>query len=186
MTQDSDLKNTPFFKKMLADADNMEKDRVQFNSKYKDFLASDTGLTSIILRCHLIIEHFLDEYLISSYPSIKNWDKARLSFLQKLELADSPSTVIHLIMPSLKCINIIRNKLAHNLEIGFEDLNLEPIHKFMSIWKTAGGYPIPKGMDLITEFTIFASSTLNGSSKLIERHGKGKGLLGLQDWYKEG
>jgi hypothetical protein len=47
----------------------------------------DDAAVGVILRCHLIVEHFLDRYLAAANPGIQEWDSARLSFAQKLALA---------------------------------------------------------------------------------------------------
>jgi len=179
------MEDPHILKKMLSDANNIEQDFIQFNDQYRQFLEADTSLTSVVLRCHLLVEHYLDNYLIACNPSIIEWDKSRLTFYQKLNLADHPNSSIHLLIPPLKNLNTVRNQLVHNLNLKSEDLNIKPINEFVSMWKAAGGYPVPTGNNLIMEFTLTACSWLFGISKSIERHGKGKGLLGLFKWWKK-
>lgn len=171
-----EIKDSATFKKLLKIRDDIEKDAISFNEQWKKFLTSHNSDLSIILKCHLIVEHFLNEFISSCNPAIQDIERARLSFAQKLSLADHPNTVVRLIMPGLKALNKIRNHYAHKLDLTVDDLDLNPIHEFMKIWKEAGGYPVPKGMDLILEFTMFASSNLHGTSQMIKRYGKGKGL----------
>ena len=45
----------------------------------------DYGVLGYFLSCHLIIEHYLEQYLKVRYPSL-DWDAARLTFGHKISL----------------------------------------------------------------------------------------------------
>jgi hypothetical protein len=76
------------------------------------------------LSCHLIIEHYIDEYLKICYPSL-DWVAARHTYAQKVSLLSHfKISDKYDCIPSIKHLNTLRNKLSHNInfKIGAEDL----------------------------------------------------------------
>lgn len=178
-----DIRESPLFKKLLADAHNMEEDLRVFNMQYQQFKARDDAAVSAVLRNHLIAEHFLDCYLRAANPSIQEWGNARLTFIQKIELADNPRSSIHLLVPGLRCLNTIRNRVAHRLKFEIADADLQQMQEFVAIWHGAAGKPVPVGLDLLESFVLTASGWLHGAACMILRHAPMHGLPGLLDWY---
>jgi hypothetical protein len=179
------LRESALFRKLLADAKNMEGDLRTFNARYRDFLEQDDAPLCTVLRCHLIVEHFLDCYLRAANPIISDWDQARLGFAQKLALADNPRTGVHMLIPGLRCLNKIRNRIAHQLVVDLKPADLEPVRSFFSLWHGALGEPVPDGLALLEKFTLTASGWLYGYVCGIERHGPRRGLTGLLEWYAD-
>jgi hypothetical protein len=69
-----------------------------------------------ILRAHLFVEHYLGEYLAKANPRLGALGDARVTFAQKVALLDASNPDIALILPGIKRLNQIRNRLAHNLD----------------------------------------------------------------------
>lgn len=69
-----------------------------------------------ILRAHLFVEHYIGEYLAKANPRLGALGEAKISFAQKVALLDESNTDIALILPGIKRLNKIRNRLAHNLD----------------------------------------------------------------------
>ena len=75
-------------------------------------------LVGYLLACHLVIEHYIDHFLIAYVSRKVNWDDARLQFWQKIALLESlggfesPYDFI----PAIKHLNALRNRLAHKIE----------------------------------------------------------------------
>ena len=69
-----------------------------------------------ILRAHLFVEHYLGEYLAKANPRLGALGQARVTFAQKVALLDASNHDIALILPGIKRLNQIRNRLAHNLD----------------------------------------------------------------------
>jgi hypothetical protein len=69
-----------------------------------------------ILRAHLFVEHYIGEYLAKANPRLGALGEAKISFTQKVVLLDASNTEIALILPGIKRLNKIRNRLAHNLD----------------------------------------------------------------------
>jgi len=181
---DKDIRKSPVFQKLLADAHNMEEDLRVFNAEWRDFLTRDDTLARTVLRAHLIVEHFLDLYVRACNPAVTRWDEARLTFAQKLALADNPGASLHFLMPGLRCLNRIRNQLVHNLQTTQEDINIQPIRQVISVWRKALGDPVPEGLDLIIEMALQASGWMHGTVCMIQRHAPEAGMPGLQAWYR--
>jgi hypothetical protein len=84
------------------------------------------------LSCHLIIEHYIDEYLKITYPAL-DWDAARPTFNQKLSLmtrfkiSDKYDCI-----PSIKHLNALRNKLSHNIQFKIKTEDLTPLTDYLS------------------------------------------------------
>ena len=96
----------------------------------------------LLLKGHLILEQLINELLSLSFRSEKDFDKLRLSFDKKLTLLEGLDGLIvtDQIIPQLRELNSIRNKLAHSLEfdrytqLQFLSRNLaESLHDLMMI-----------------------------------------------------
>ena len=68
-----------------------------------------------ILRAHLFVEHYMTEYLARANPRLGSLSESKLSFFQKVALLDSINPDMVSILPGVKRLNSIRNRLAHNL-----------------------------------------------------------------------
>jgi len=178
-----DFKKSSLFRKMLADAPAVIAESKAFGERYAALIRQDHVIVGTILRCHLVVEHFLDEYLAAAHPGIVDLDSIRLTFAAKLQLAYHPHTSMAMAMPGLKCLNKLRNQLAHRLDVDVASLEIEPIEEFVRIWRTAGGYEVPKGLAAIEDFTQFACTFFSGATGIITRHGNGRGLIGMLEWY---
>lgn len=69
-----------------------------------------------ILRAHLFVEHYLGEYLAEANPRLGDLSETRVTFAQKVALLDASNPDIAVILPGIKRLNKIRNRLAHNLD----------------------------------------------------------------------
>lgn len=70
-----------------------------------------------ILRAHLFVEHYMTEYLAKTNPRLGDLNQARLSFSQKTELLEPSNPDMADIVPGIKRLNKIRNRLAHKLNV---------------------------------------------------------------------
>lgn len=68
-----------------------------------------------ILRSHLYLEHYLTEHLEKVNSQLGPVSKAHLSFTQKVDLLDSRSPRLAEILPGIRHLNKVRNRLAHQL-----------------------------------------------------------------------
>jgi hypothetical protein len=96
-----------------------EKERDEINALWNQ----NVSAIGRILRAHLFVEHYLVEYLTKANPRLGSMSEARISFAQKVVLLDTSNKDLSSILPGIKRLNAIRNRLAHNLsaQVTMED-----------------------------------------------------------------
>lgn len=182
----SEIRRTPLFKKMLADAPAIEAEFHAFKKKYRELWNADHEAKVIVLQCHLILEAFLTDYLQHANPASARIGETRLTFAQKADLAYNPKINFAFLMVGVKALNTLRNRLAHRVAYNVTDDDIRPMANALKIWRDAAGDPMPQGLAIVTTFTELACGFLDGTVQSIKRHGGGAGLQGLFNWYSEG
>lgn len=123
----------------------------------------DYEFLGYFLCCHLIIEHYLDEFLKSSYPSL-SWEKARHTFGQKVALLSQFKPKYDCI-PPIKHLNTLRNKLIHNINLKIEVEDLLPLTQYLST--IVDEYPEPLLKDhpkvILERFTVAICALFGGA-----------------------
>ena len=180
-----DIRRTPLFKKLLADAPATVAEFHAFKQKYRELWNTDHEAKVIVLQCHLILEAFLTDYLEHANPAASRIGRTRLSFAQKLELAYHPQTNFAFLVDGIKALNALRNRLAHRVGYTMTEDDISPIKEALKIWHDAAGEAMPEGLAIVSAFTELACGFLDGTVQSIKRHGGGTGLPGLINWYKE-
>jgi hypothetical protein len=88
-------------------------------------------LLGYFLSCHLIIEHYLDEYLKTQYPKL-DWDASKQTFGQKVALlATDNYPEKYNSIPAIKHLNSLRNKLSHNIDFKITEADLLPLSQYL-------------------------------------------------------
>jgi hypothetical protein len=125
-------------------------------------------LTAIgrILRSHLFVEHYLNEHLTKANPRLGSVQKARLTFAQKLALLDSGDRRLQEILPGVRHLNAIRNRLAHRLSAALDnadaDIFLQAMYfAALRIEGARPGTPSEDPLDVLEEFAKYASTALS-------------------------
>lgn len=177
-----DLKKTKYFDHLADNLDLMEKQRIEFNQKILSLINNEIDELGLVLKCHMIIEHYIDEFLTVAYPTINQWDKIRLTFNQKLDLMNNSSTVMGMAYPSVKCLNSLRNKFSHRLAYKIKEEDYKEIKGLMTIWFNSAGEPVPIGLQLIEEFTIWFCGNCDNMIQGIKKQTPELGLTGYLDW----
>jgi hypothetical protein len=130
-----------------------------------------------ILRAHLFVEHFLSNYISAKNPNLAGLERARLSFAQKIDLADNREASVAYLIPGIKQLNKIRNRVAHNLEAS---ITLADRSSFLSIQifsamrkartqanRQTGAKRLALSdnpIDVLEDFAYFAGSILESAS----------------------
>jgi len=83
-----------------------------------------------ILRAHLFVEHYLTRYLQTQNPNLGDLDEARISFAQKLGLVGQAEKSLAHLLPGIRRLNAVRNRISHTLKI---ELTPEDSRAFLSI-----------------------------------------------------
>ncbi|OED36887.1 hypothetical protein AB833_26135 [Chromatiales bacterium (ex Bugula neritina AB1)] len=104
----------------------------EFNEEFLHLWHNRGNSIGRIVKSHLLLEHYLNEYLRVIHPSIRNIDALKLSFKQKLSMLDLPGDMMTYILPVLDVINRLRNRLVHSLDIEMNDDEIDPIRKLLA------------------------------------------------------
>jgi hypothetical protein len=105
----------------------------------------DHGLPGYFLTCHLVIEHYMDEYLKTTLPQL-DWEKSRLSFGQRINLLRWEALVRDQKfdpIPAIKHMNTLRNKINYRLEIKLDMEALLPLVDYMKKLSHPRPYEVP-------------------------------------------
>lgn len=156
--------------KIIADRlkPHMEKLDTYFQNKNSDFRAlMETNHDELgrVLKCHLVIEHYLTTYLSNHY-GIDDIDQIRLSFAQKVKLLPDKGSAVSYVKKGIERVNKIRNRFGHELDATIcngEINELDDVLKIMSP-EVCSETPINR----IENFTAIACTFLNVAPKEIE------------------
>lgn len=179
------LKKTKYFRYLIENQHELDKEYVDFNNTIVGLLNKKTDELGTILKCHLIIEFYIDNYLQVANPTILKWKNSRLSFNQKIELINNNRTAIGIFYPAIKSFNSLRNKFAHKIFYVIQEEDYNEIKKVMHVWYEASGKPASCGIKLIEDFTVSVCANINVIIMGIDKHSKNLGLSGYLEWLKE-
>lgn len=98
----------------------------EFNAQWNQ----DINAMGRVLRSHLIVEHYMTAYLQKINPNLGSIEETKIGFAQKVELIGDSNFLIHELIPGIRRINRVRNRLAHNLS---EVVNEDDVRAFRSI-----------------------------------------------------
>ena len=102
------------------------------NQKFKQLLRADYTVLGRIMKCHLISEVYIDNYL-SEKLAISNLSDVRLSYYQKAQLLPEHGLPPALIKPGILKLHSIRNRFAHNLSSNVSSDELASMTNVMRI-----------------------------------------------------
>jgi hypothetical protein len=123
--------------------------------RYEELFSRNHDTIGRVLKCHLILEHYIVRHLESISPE-HDWGHPRLGFAAKVNLLPKDGFRIEWMTPALREINNLRNSLGHKLtaEVRFEDLKRcqEVVNRAQGAIQTFSD-PI----ELIEEFTTAAT-----------------------------
>lgn len=178
------FKRTKYFNYLLENSSKIDNERIEFNAEIFALLNRQLDELGTILKCHLIIENYIDRYLMAAYPTVVAWEQVRLSFSQKLELINCKSTPVAIYYPAIKCLNSIRNKFSHRISYQVERKDYEEIETIMTVWYNALNEPVLQHMKLIEHFTVWVCGNLNSIINGINTHSKKLGLPSYLEWLR--
>lgn len=127
------------------------------NNRFKDLLAQDHDLIGRVLKCHLIVEYYLERFL-EEHLATPNLTDARLSFFQKAQLLPSQGQAVALVKPGIIRLNAIRNRFGHTLNPEIQADELEPLRQALAVVRA--GVEFFEPVDVIEAFTTVACTWL--------------------------
>lgn len=109
------------------------------NQKLLKLISTDHDNLGEILKFHLIIENYLNNFLIGWFQ-FNEIDNLKLSFIQKALMIPDESHA-SFVKSSIIELNKIRNKFAHEISTVTDNLNIREIEKVLEIARKDIFYP---------------------------------------------
>lgn len=101
------------------------------NIQWEQLKDIDFETLGFFLSCHLVIEHYLDEFL-KTFSSELDWESVALTFNQKVSLvAKIKQTEPYIFIPALRHLNSLRNKLSHEITFRLTEEDMLPFIQFL-------------------------------------------------------
>jgi hypothetical protein len=85
--------------------------------RFRQVWEQDIEQIGRILRAHLAVEHFLTEHLIQKNRTLGDLRAARLTYDQKLTLLSPKDPLGDMLLPGLRLLGTIRNRVSHRLHV---------------------------------------------------------------------
>ena len=121
------------------------------NRKFRKLVRRDHTILGRIIKCHLILETYIDKYLIRVLD-LSDLTDVRLSFYQKVMLLPECKAPTAILKPGLLKLNQIRNKFAHDL---CSDLSIDDLRPMLYILEVSGRRP--DNIDVISSIESFTT-----------------------------
>lgn len=137
--------------------DKIEAEFNRQNDSFKSLMNKDHDIIGQVLKYHLIVEHYLNNYLSFKVPEI-DISEARLTFAQKANLLPQKDVRAAFVKPGIIELNKIRNKFNHNLDAELSIKELKKMLQALSISREGVEYDDP--IKIINDFSTIASTFL--------------------------
>ena len=136
------------------------------NESYINLMNRPHDIIGRLLKCHLVVEHYLERFLAEHY-GIENIRAAKLGFFNKVGLLPSRASSAAFVKPGILKLNSLRNQVGHNLgaDISFDDLG--PINGVLNVARPGVGFQAP--IEAIEAFTTVACTWLIVPPKELQR-----------------
>lgn len=127
------------------------------NAKFIALMGQPHDMLGRLLKCHLVLEHYLDRFL-SEHFGIEDVESVKLGFFNKAMLLPSKASSAAFVKPGILKLNTLRNRAGHNLgtDISFDDLG--PIREVLAIARV--GVELKSPIGAIEAFTTVACTWL--------------------------
>lgn len=127
------------------------------NERFKEFLKAEHEPIGRVLKAHLIVEHYLNRYLVEKM-GLETINEARLSFAQKAHLLPERGSAAAFVRPGIIRLNRIRNDFSHNLNADIERHDLAPINDVLNV--SGRGPDFRDAVERIEVFMIIVATWL--------------------------
>lgn len=127
------------------------------NEAFKKLLAQDHDLIGQVLKCHMIVENYINRHLEAVSPE-HDWESAKLRFAQKISLLPSTNPKVAWLLPGIKELNSVRNRLGHRDSAKIELADLPECQSVLAIARSGKKYTAP--VELIEDFITVACTWL--------------------------
>lgn len=127
------------------------------NDQFKTLLKHDHDLLGRVLKCHLIVEHYIGRFLSDHY-GISDLAEVKLSFFQKAKLLPDSGSAAAFVKPGIVRLNKIRNNFGHTLKPTLRHSDLGAIREILATARAGVQFADP--IEAIEAFTTVACTFL--------------------------
>lgn len=127
------------------------------NEKYITLMERPHDVIGRLLKCHLVVEHYLGRFLWEHY-GIEDLEAAKLGFFNKAALLPDRASSAAFVKPGIMKLNSLRNRMGHQLGFDITLNDLGPINAVLSVARPNIVFMEP--MDAIEAFTTVARTWL--------------------------
>lgn len=135
----------------------IEEDFNRENERFKALLAREHDTLGRVLKCHLIVEHYVGRFLAAHF-NLNNIGSAKLSFFQKATLLPDAAASAAFVKPGILRLNTIRNQFGHTLEPVVGHADLGAMQTVLDVARPGVAFPSP--IEAIEAFTTVACTWL--------------------------
>lgn len=135
----------------------IEADFKRQNERYLAMAATDHEVVGRVLRAHLIIENFLNSYLVDMF-GFEDFGDLRLSFSQKAKMLPQSKFGAAWVRPGIIQLNAVRNKYGHRLDHTVDFPAISAIMEVLSVSRSGQTFSTP--IDAIEAFAPVACAFL--------------------------
>lgn len=135
----------------------IEADFHRQNERYLAMASTDHEVVGRVLRAHLIIENFLNSYLVDVFK-FEDFDDLRLSFSQKAKMLPQSKVGAAWVRPGIIQLNAVRNKYGHQLDHTVDFPAISAIMEVLDVARYGQAFSTP--IDAIEAFAPVACAFL--------------------------
>lgn len=127
------------------------------NERFKALMNHPHDTIGRLLKCHLVVEHYLERYLAETF-GLSNIQEAKLGFFNKAMLLPTQGSSAAFVRPGILRLNKLRNDVGHSLgrEPDFDGLG--PIQEVLRIARSGVAFGSP--IEAIEGFATVACTWL--------------------------
>lgn len=154
------------FEKLKPYWNEIEAEHAKKEEYFQSLMNKNYSDIAQLLKCHLIIEHYLDIFLKEEL-GLSHLDDAKLSFFNKMNLLPN-NQAVGFVKPGIIKLNSLRNKVAHQLDIKFTKEDLGSINNILKIARK----DIEKlsFIEAIETFTAIACTWLSPKNETTQKY----------------
>ena len=132
----------------------------------------DHELLGYLLSCHLVIEHYIDNFLSTNISTELSWKTARLSFSQKVELLSGTNIFEppYDFVSSIAHLNKLRNRYAHDIETKLLTKDLKPLYESILEMTDGKGEEPNDPYQILEVFTLFVCAWFGGAISIASKN----------------
>lgn len=127
----------------------IEREFERQNERYLALASTDPDPIGRVLKIHLVIERFVEDFLASFY-GIEDVGSLRLSFHQKASLLPSRHSSAAFVRPGIIQLNGLRNRYGHSLGHKAEPHEISAIYEVLQVARRETTFP-----DCVTAIEAF-------------------------------